>query len=286
MFSRFVAVLTAAALALLAPAALRGQAGAASPAGMGLSSGRVTLGGALGGLSGAANLNPAGTTDWRLGWIGSVDGTVWLERHMGIRASGSWAQDSISNAALTGAGQVQQVHLRRRPGAALSRAGRLRVAVPLRGGRRRRDQRASARRQRHLVQVRRQLRRGTRVPLRARRPPGGGRRFRLQVRSLRVRQDPARHRLAGRRHAVLLTGRSRTTLPGRRSFGAGQLVFLNRHVAVAGTGPLRGSISHPGGAAPPKWGTPASLDGLAGTLEIDRSLVNYRPSRHHPFRRV
>ena len=108
MFSRFVAVSTAAALALLAPAALRAQAGAASPAGIGLSSGRVTLGGAFGGLSGAANLNPAGTTDWRLGWIGSVDGTVWLERHVGIRASGSWAQDSISNAALTGRGKFNK----------------------------------------------------------------------------------------------------------------------------------------------------------------------------------
>src|SRR5437868_8156323 len=108
MFSRFVAVSTAAALALLAPAALRAQARAASPAGIGLSSGRVTLGGAFGGLSGAANLNPAGTTDWRLGWIGSVDGTVWLERHVGIRASGSWAQDSISNAALTGRGKFNK----------------------------------------------------------------------------------------------------------------------------------------------------------------------------------
>jgi len=108
MFSRFVAVSTAAALALLAPAALRAQAGAASPAGIGLSSGRVTLGGAFGGLSGAANLNPAGTTDWRLGWIGSVDGTVWLERHVGVRASGSWAQDSISNAALTGRGKFNK----------------------------------------------------------------------------------------------------------------------------------------------------------------------------------
>ena len=108
MFSRFVAVSTAAALALLAPAALRAQARAASPAGIGLSSGRVTLGGAFGGLSGAANLNPAGTTDWRLGWIGSVDGTVWLERHVGIRASGSWAQDSIRGTPLTGRGKFNK----------------------------------------------------------------------------------------------------------------------------------------------------------------------------------
>src|SRR3989440_12924727 len=108
VFRRSVPVPPATARALLAPAALRAQAGAAPPAGIGLSSGRVTLGGAFGGLSGAANLNPAGTTDWRLGWIGSVDGTVWLERHVGIRASGSWAQDSISNAALTGRGKFNK----------------------------------------------------------------------------------------------------------------------------------------------------------------------------------
>src|SRR3989440_10229804 len=109
MFSPSVAVSTAAALALLAPAALRAQARAASPAGTGLSSGRLTLGGAFGGLSGAANLNPAGTTDWRLGWIGSVAGTVWLQSHVGIRAGGGWAQDRIRNAAVTGRGQIHKI---------------------------------------------------------------------------------------------------------------------------------------------------------------------------------
>ena len=111
MFTRFIAVSTAAALALLAPAALRAQTttpSRASLGGIGSASGRVTLAGAFGGLSGAANLNPAGTTDWRVGWIGSVDGTVWLQQYVGIRASGSWAQDSIRNAAITGRGKFNK----------------------------------------------------------------------------------------------------------------------------------------------------------------------------------
>src|SRR5881398_1919145 len=77
MFSRLIAVSTAAALALAAPAALRAQTptpSRASLGGLGPAAGRFTLAGAFGGLSGAANLNPAGTTDWRLGWIGSQAG--------------------------------------------------------------------------------------------------------------------------------------------------------------------------------------------------------------------
>jgi hypothetical protein len=111
MFTRFITVPIAAAVALLAPAALRAQVGTPSRAslgGLGSPSGRITLAGAFGGLSGAANLNPAGTTDWRVGWIGSVDGTVWLQQYVGIRASGSWAQDSIRNAALTGRGKFNK----------------------------------------------------------------------------------------------------------------------------------------------------------------------------------
>ena len=111
MFTRIITVPIAAAVALLAPAALRAQVGTPSRAalgGLGSASGRVTLAGAFGGLSGAANLNPAGTTDWRVGWIGSVDGTVWLQQYVGIRASGGWAQDSIRNAALTGRGKFNK----------------------------------------------------------------------------------------------------------------------------------------------------------------------------------
>jgi len=111
MFTRFIAVSTAAALALVAPAALRAQTPTpprATLGGLGSASGRVTLAGAFGGLSGAANLNPAGSTDWRVGWIGSVDGTVWLQQYVGIRASGGWAQDSIRNAAITGRGKFNK----------------------------------------------------------------------------------------------------------------------------------------------------------------------------------
>src|SRR5256714_14393999 len=111
MFSRLIAVSTAAALALVAAAALPAQTptpSRASLGGLGSAAGRFTLAGAFGGLSGAANLNPAGTTDWRLGWIGSLDGTVWLQSHVGIRAGGGWAQDSIRNAAVTGRGQINK----------------------------------------------------------------------------------------------------------------------------------------------------------------------------------
>lgn len=99
--------LVTAALAMgLVPGALGAQIGTPSPeparAQVGSYPARVTLGGAFGGLSGAANLNSAGTADWRLGWISSLDGTVWLQNYVGIRASGSWAQDSIRGATFTG----------------------------------------------------------------------------------------------------------------------------------------------------------------------------------------
>src|SRR2546429_8975063 len=113
MFSRLIAVSATAALALVAPAALRAQTptpSRASLGGLGSAAGRFTLAGAFGGLSGAANLNPAGTTDWRLGWIGSLHGTVWLQSHVGIRAGGGWAQDSIRNAAVTGRGKFNKIY--------------------------------------------------------------------------------------------------------------------------------------------------------------------------------
>src|SRR5581483_8847080 len=82
-----------AVLAVLAPARLPAQAGFRP------TYDRVSVGGKFGGLSGAANLNDAGTADWRLGWAASVDGTVWLHRYVGVRASGAWGQDSIRGAA-------------------------------------------------------------------------------------------------------------------------------------------------------------------------------------------
>lgn len=55
----------------------------------------VTVGGRFGGFSEAANLNDPGTADWRLGWMASVDATVWVHQYVGIRAGAGWAQDSI-----------------------------------------------------------------------------------------------------------------------------------------------------------------------------------------------
>src|SRR2546425_1035587 len=61
MSKRTLSLVTAALVAALAPTALRAQNSATSPAPGPARSNRVTLGGAFGGLSGAANLNPAGT---------------------------------------------------------------------------------------------------------------------------------------------------------------------------------------------------------------------------------
>jgi len=106
MSNRRLSLVTAVLVAALAPPALRAQTSTASP--IHSWSDRFTLGGAFGGLSGAANLNPAGTADWRLGWIGSIDGTAWLNRNVGIRASGSWAQDSLGSVVLTGRGKFNK----------------------------------------------------------------------------------------------------------------------------------------------------------------------------------
>lgn len=101
MLRQFLSISTAALVAATLPATVRAQAGAALPY-------RLTLGGSFGGLSGAANLNDAGTSDWRLGWVGSFDGTVWVLQHVGLRASGSWAQDSIGGATLAGRGKFNK----------------------------------------------------------------------------------------------------------------------------------------------------------------------------------
>jgi len=65
---------------------------------------RFSVSAAFGGLSGAANLNDAGSADWRLGWAGSVDASYWILPRVGIRASGTWAQDSLRGGAITGRG--------------------------------------------------------------------------------------------------------------------------------------------------------------------------------------
>src|SRR5882762_10767090 len=101
-------LIVALGVTVTAPLALRAQARTPSPEPISDWSDRFTVGGSFGGLSGAANLNSAGTADWRLGWIGSIDGTVWLQRNVGIRASGSWAQDSVRGAALPGRGKFNK----------------------------------------------------------------------------------------------------------------------------------------------------------------------------------
>jgi hypothetical protein len=108
MSQRFKTSLVVAAVLALAPAALPAQVSDAIVPHAQSSWTRFTIGGGFGGLSGAANLDATGTADWRLGWIGSLDGTVWLQRNVGIRASGSWAQDSLRGASLSGRGKFNK----------------------------------------------------------------------------------------------------------------------------------------------------------------------------------
>jgi hypothetical protein len=101
--------LTVAALAL-APAALTAQnppAPAQAPGRSPLAD-QFTVAGAFGGLSGAADLNDAGTASWRLGWAGSVDATYWVLPRVGLRASGSWSQDSLESSAIVGRGKFNK----------------------------------------------------------------------------------------------------------------------------------------------------------------------------------
>ena len=106
MLQRSVSLLAVVVAATVAPAALRAQASplatiAAHAAGR-PNYDQLTIAGAFGGLSGAAHLDQSGSTTWRLGWAGSADATLWLHQYVGVRASGSWAQDSLSNSALVG----------------------------------------------------------------------------------------------------------------------------------------------------------------------------------------
>jgi hypothetical protein len=101
MLQRSISLFSALTALALAPAALPAQS--LSPLGD-----RVTLAAAFGGFSGAADLNDAGTAQWRLGWAGSVDGTYWVLPHVGLRASGSWAQDSLRSTALSGRGKFNK----------------------------------------------------------------------------------------------------------------------------------------------------------------------------------
>ncbi len=69
---------------------------------------RFTVSAAFGGLSGAANLNDAGTADWRLGWAGSLDANYWILSRLGLRIGGTWAQDSLRSGTITGRGKFNK----------------------------------------------------------------------------------------------------------------------------------------------------------------------------------
>src|SRR5436309_11901543 len=98
MQSRLRSSLTIAIALAVAPAVARAQATSR------VSGERLTAAAAFGGLSGAANLNDAGSADWRLGWAGSVDAAYWILPRVGIRASGTWAQDSLRGGVIAGRG--------------------------------------------------------------------------------------------------------------------------------------------------------------------------------------
>jgi len=69
---------------------------------------RITVSAAFGGLSGAANLNDAGTADWRLGWAGSLDASYWILPRVALRVGGTWAQDSLRSGAIAGRGKFNK----------------------------------------------------------------------------------------------------------------------------------------------------------------------------------
>src|SRR3989442_9107715 len=102
MLKRSISLPAVALAFALSPAALGAQAAAPdTPASW-------TVSGAFGGLSGAANLDPAGTADWRLGWAAGIDLTRSLDSYVAIRASGGWTQDSLRGASLVGRGKFNK----------------------------------------------------------------------------------------------------------------------------------------------------------------------------------
>src|SRR3989442_7287582 len=70
---------------------------------------RLTVSAAFGGLSGAANLNSAGTADWRLGWAGSLDASYWILPRVRLRIGGARAPDSPPTRGVTGRRELNQV---------------------------------------------------------------------------------------------------------------------------------------------------------------------------------
>jgi hypothetical protein len=96
MFARFSPALLTVALSAFAAGSLSAQPSPAAGEEI------VSIGATFGGLSGLADLDAAGTADWALGWAASVDGTVWVHRYVGLRASGTWGQASMENASIVG----------------------------------------------------------------------------------------------------------------------------------------------------------------------------------------
>src|SRR5437879_11183879 len=108
MLNRSISLLSVALVLAASPLALNAQTSVALSSRSRPVYDAVTVAGAFGGLSGAANLDQAGTADWRLGWAASVDATLWLHRYLGVRGSGSWAQDSLRGASLVGRGKFNK----------------------------------------------------------------------------------------------------------------------------------------------------------------------------------
>ncbi len=108
MVKRTISLFSVALALAVAPSALLAQASTPLSASSRPVYDAVTVAGAFGGLSGAANLNQAGTADWRLGWAASLDAIGWLNDYVGVRVSGGWAQDSIRGATLTGRGKLNK----------------------------------------------------------------------------------------------------------------------------------------------------------------------------------
>jgi len=106
MVKRTISLFSVALALAVAPSALLAQASTPLSASSRPVYDAVTVAGAFGGLSGAANLNQA--ADWRLGWAASLDATGWLNDYVGVRASAGWAQDSIRGATLTGRGKLNK----------------------------------------------------------------------------------------------------------------------------------------------------------------------------------
>ena len=101
MLTRSLSLALTLAALVITPAAMRAQN--SNPL-----ADRFTVSAAFGGLSGAANLNPAGTADWRLGWAGSLDASYWILPRLGLRIGGTWAQDSLESGAIAGRGKFNK----------------------------------------------------------------------------------------------------------------------------------------------------------------------------------